>query len=311
MLTQHLRSFQALADSGSFAGASARTGLSQSVLSQQLKALEEALGASLLTREGRALSLTPAGKLFYERSKGLLTQMEDIVREVKQFSLSRSETLRIGFLSCYGAREFQNAVSSFARQHPEVGLEILNGSREELYGAILAGEVNLVLNNHRLLRSEDVVGCELVQSRCYVELPPEHPLSGLDRLETEHLKDGRCILVADAAHRQAEQAYYREAIGFQGEFLFARSLEQARSMVASGQGFLPVEGVGEPPEEGPSVARLPLYQQERPVLRRYCAFWRADRNTQLVEEFASLLREQYAPGADESGPVDRVSDKAP
>jgi DNA-binding transcriptional LysR family regulator len=130
-------------------------------------------------------------------------------------------------------------------------------------------------------------------------------------VQPEQLRLGRCILVAGEAHRKAEQAYYRESLGFQGEFLFARNMQAARDMVASGLGFLPVEGVGEPPEEGQSVARLPLYQQERPVLRRYCAFWRADRNTQLVEEFASLLREQYAPGADESGPVDRVSDKAP
>ena len=295
MLLQHIQSFQALAQSGSFSEASARTGLTQSVLSQQVKALEDELGTRLLKREGRGFSLTPAGKLLYERSKTLLSEMDEIVREVKKLTPTRGETLRIGYLSCYGASEFQSAVSAFARKHPEVELEILNGSREELYDAIRAGKVNLVLNDHRRLPSMEVVDYELVQSRCYVEIPPQHPLAERKRLEPECLKNGRCILVAGPAHRQAEQAYYREAIGFQGEFFFARNLQEARQMVASGQGFLPVEGVGESAASGDSLPRIPLYREDRPVLRSYCAFLPADHSTQLAEEFASLLKEQFTP----------------
>lgn len=295
MLLQHLQIFQTLADCGSFSEASARTRLSQSSLAQQVKALEEELGTPLLKREPRGFSLTPAGRLLHERSKALQTEMDEILREVKKLSPSRGETLRIGYLSCYGGAQFQSAVSTFAQRHPEVELEILNGSREELYDAIRAGKVNLVLNDHRRLPSMEMVDYELVKSRCYVEIPLQHPLASRERLEPEYLKNGRCILVAGAAHRQAEQAYYRETMGFQGEFLFARSLQEARSMVASGQGFLPVEGVGESSEHSESVARIPLYREDRPVLRNYCAFWPAEHSTELVEEFASLLKEQFTP----------------
>jgi DNA-binding transcriptional LysR family regulator len=174
-----------------------------------------------------------------------------------------------------------------------VEVEILNGSREELYSAIRTGKVHVVLNDR--LFGKNYVNYELVESRCYVELPRSHPLAGLDRVQPEQLRLGRCILVAGEAHRKAEQAYYRESLGFQGEFLFARNMQAARDMVASGLGFLPVEGIGEEQEPPDVTVRIPLYQGEEPLLRSYCASWRKDGAAELVREFSSLLRGQFAP----------------
>ena len=80
-------------------------------------------------------------------------------------------------------------------------------------------------------------------------------------------------------------------IGFQGEFLYAENLEEARLMVVGRKGFLPVEETDAP--AGASIARIPLVRGEEPILRNYCAFWKKDNSGYYVEEFAELLKAQF------------------
>lgn len=54
-----------------------------------------------------------------------------------------------------------------------------------------------------------------------------------------------CILVASETQRETEQEYYRDVVGFCGEFLYAENLKEARLMVIGRKGFLPVEGTGQ------------------------------------------------------------------
>lgn len=51
-----------------------------------------------------------------------------------------------------------------------------------------------------------------------------------------------CILIASPAQRENESTYYREIVGFEGDFLFAENLEEARILVISGKGVMPIEG---------------------------------------------------------------------
>lgn len=293
MLFRQIQCFHAVANTGSFSEAGTQCHLSQTAVSQQIRSLEAMLGTPLLKRNSRGFTLTPAGKLFYRKSSVLLSELENLFQEVKELSQGSRRTLRIGYVSCYAGGEFQDAVAQFAREHPDMELEILNGSREELFEAILVGQVDLVLSDLRRVFLDDFLHSELVQARCCVELSARHPLAAGEQVEPCQLREGRCILVAGESHRKAEMSYYREAMGFQGDFLVARTPQEARLMVAAGRGFLSVEDIGE--EESPveGVVRLPLFEQGAPVMRTYCAFWRNSPSSDQLQEFASLLRSQF------------------
>ena len=71
--------------------------------------------------------------------------------------------------------------------------------------------------------------------------------------------------------------------------LFAENLEEGRLLVASNRGFLPVEQAGTLPAESPSIRRLPIYKDGKPFLRNYCMFWKKDRSSYYIEEFAEIL----------------------
>lgn len=86
LLFRQMKYFIAVVDRGSFTEAAEQCYISQSAVSQQIRALEKELGVELLHRENRRFTLTPAGEYFYSQSKGILKEVEDI----------RRETIRIG-----------------------------------------------------------------------------------------------------------------------------------------------------------------------------------------------------------------------
>ena len=119
----------------------------------------------------------------------------------------------------------------------------------------------------------------------------------MERISPRELKNFPCILVASPSQRETEQAYYQQAVGFQGDFLFAENLEEARLMVIGRKGFMPVEGTGERLMMGAPITRVPLVRGNEPILRNYCAFWQKKNGNPYVAEFAELLKKQFQDGA--------------
>ena len=78
MLLKRMKYFAAVVECGSFTEAATKCFISQSAVSQQMAALEAALGV----KSGRGFRLTKAGELFYSKGKELLLQVEDLCTEV-------------------------------------------------------------------------------------------------------------------------------------------------------------------------------------------------------------------------------------
>ena len=107
------------------------------------------------------------------------------------------------------------------------------------------------------------------------------------------MKNIPCILVSSKEQQENEQEYYQGVVGFQGEFLYAENLEEARLLVIGGQGFMPVEGAKQAGNFGSSISRIPLCRGKEQITRNYCAFWKKDNSGYYVEEFAEMLKRQF------------------
>lgn len=93
-----LESFEALASTGSVAGAAERTGLSQPAVSQQIRNLEKALGADLIDHGKRPMRLTPAGENFRMRCETALGQLRMAQTELTTMDLTHVSALSIGLI---------------------------------------------------------------------------------------------------------------------------------------------------------------------------------------------------------------------
>lgn len=293
MLLRQIKYFQTVVEKGSFTEAAEVCYISQSAISQQIQSLEKEIGVKLFERKNRKFSLTPAGEHFYKKTVVLSSELERICRETVRIAHKDNAQLNIGYLKCYGGNEFHAALAEFTAKYPDVNVNVIEGNHEELYDELRFGKVDLVLNDQRRAFSDEYVNFELIHSNCFIELSTNNPLSRLSEIEITDLKNTPCILVASKGQEETEQTYYRDVVGFQGDFLFADNLQRARMMVVSNQGVMPIEGVGKSDYFGSGIHRLPLNRSGKQLTRNYCAFWKEDNSGYYVEEFAEILKQQF------------------
>ena len=136
MLLRQMKYFAAVVDCHSFTEAAERCYISQSAISQQIRSLEKELGVELIARENRRFTVTPAGQYFYSHCKAILEQVDELARETRRIGLDDELPLRIGYLRCYSGLELHQAIAEFSRVHPEVAINIVTGTHEELYDLI-------------------------------------------------------------------------------------------------------------------------------------------------------------------------------
>lgn len=95
-MLRQLKYFITVVECNSFTGAANQCFISQSAISQQITALEEDLGVTLLKREKRKFTLTPAGEHFYQHGKCLLERADKLRRETVRIGQDREIQLRVG-----------------------------------------------------------------------------------------------------------------------------------------------------------------------------------------------------------------------
>ncbi len=293
-MLKQIRYFQAVVRANSFSEAAEKCYISQSAISQQVQALERELSVTLLKRENRRFSLTPAGEHFYRQSILLMADFDRLCKETKRIAQGEDFVLRIGYIKGYGGAEFQRAVAEFTAKYPDIPIDMKNGNHEDLYELLRSNQVDLVLNDQRRAFSDEYVNTVLTVISCHIEISVRNPIAGLDYVNVGDLRNTPCILVASREQQENEQSYYHEIYGIESKFLFAENLEEARLMVVSGKGFLPIEGGEAPTHFAETIARLPLCRNGKPISRNYCAFWRVDNSGYYIEEFAEILKAQFA-----------------
>ena len=293
MLLRQIEYLQSVIENGNFYLAAEQCHVSQSAISQQIKKLENELGVKLLERHNRTFSLTPAGEHFYRKSLIISGDLKQLVRETKRIADNDHAELRIGYYKGYHGNELSEAIALFSEKYPTVDVKIIVGSHEELYHAMENGSVDLAINDQRRAFSDAYHNEVLAESNICIEISSKSPLSRLSSLETDDLKNMTCILVINQTGQKEEQDYYENIIGLQGDFLFADTMQEARLKIITGQGYLPVDVIGEQVWFDTSVSRIPLVRNQSPVRKTYCAFWKKDNSGYYIEEFAQMLRDCF------------------
>ena len=220
-------------------------------------------------------------------------------RETVRLARQETEQITIGYLRNCEGPELQRAIAEFARRYPDITIQTESRSHEGLYDMLRFGNADIVLNDQRRAFSDEYVNLVLAEGKSCVEVSANSPLAQLESVDIQDLRNTVCILVAVGEERESEEEYYRSIIGFHGDFLFADTLDEARLLVLSNRGVMPLDEVGTPAErQSVPIVRIPLCRNGKRLTRNYCAFWKAkppERTGQpgeYVKEFAEILKRE-------------------
>ena len=117
-------SFVRVVETGSFARAAERMGLSKPVLSRRVARLEDQLGARLLTRTARGAHPTDIGHNYYARASGILADLEAAQEVVADAVTQVAGPIRLSAPLSFGIEHLAPALADFAALHPRVELDI-------------------------------------------------------------------------------------------------------------------------------------------------------------------------------------------
>lgn len=119
-----LRMLVVLADTRSFTAAARQLGISKSLVSQRMKALEQALAVALLVRTTRSVRLTEAGLLLVERSRPALETLQSCVSEVRDLAQAPRGRIRLTAPVALGRQHLGAVLSRLARDYADIRLEV-------------------------------------------------------------------------------------------------------------------------------------------------------------------------------------------
>jgi DNA-binding transcriptional LysR family regulator len=129
---RHFRYFIAVAEELNFSRAARRLNLSQPPLSIQIKALEHEVGAPLFLRQRRGVELTQAGEVLLEQARSALAEFDRAMGLARRAAQGEAGRLRIGYTASAPIHaSFSEILRRFARQYPEMRLELLHASTSE------------------------------------------------------------------------------------------------------------------------------------------------------------------------------------
>ena len=125
--------FERVAALGSLTAAARAMGMSQTMASKHLEALEARLGVRLLHRSTRALRLTEAGRTYLEAAERILADLEEAEARTAELRASVRGTLRLNAPVSFGIRRLAPLLPALARRHPDLVVDLgLNDRRVNL-----------------------------------------------------------------------------------------------------------------------------------------------------------------------------------
>lgn len=119
-----LESFVVAVDAGTLTAAATRLGTAKSVVGKRIKDLEAHLGARLLNRNARALSLTDAGAGFYGQAKRLLGELDEAEASVTDLGYTPRGTLRLTAPMSFGTLHLKSVVVAMMREWPDLVVDL-------------------------------------------------------------------------------------------------------------------------------------------------------------------------------------------
>jgi DNA-binding transcriptional LysR family regulator len=292
MQLRRLRYFVAVAEELHFGRAAERLGMCQPPLSQQIRKLEEEVGAPLLRRgRGRArVQLTEAGETLLPEARRILEHVDQTVRSTQRAGRGEIGTLRVGFIGSASCNVLPGILQAFRARFPNVTLALHEQPTDEQLQALRTARIDVGLLRPPV--ADASIRAELIfREPLVLALPASHPLAARVRAPLRAFADELFVLLP---RRLGPSLYDQIVLTCRRAGFSPRAGQEAVemhtivSLVAAGM------GVALLPASFRNVRRLGVVyvEPEEPTAQVEMALaWRRDNPSPVLSRFVEVVRE--------------------
>ncbi len=285
MDTQFLHTFVTVVDNGSMAAAARILNITPAAVAQQIHSLERQIGAPLIARAGRTVSVTEAGTRILERARAMLRDVADLRTVANDDGTSGELRLGAGTTALTGI--LPDILMRTVARFPQISVFIKPGYSVDLHRAVESGELDAAIVLEAPFALHKTCGWELLREEPLVVLAPES-LAGSDPHE---LLATQPLIRYDRNQWGGHQVdeYLRMARIKPRERCELNALNAIAVMVDRGLGVSLVPDWARPWPEGLKLVRIPLPRAIKP--RRIGIVWnRSTIRIRLVTAFVEDAR---------------------
>lgn len=210
MLLRHIHYFLAVAEHRGFTRAATALHVSQPALSQQIRQLEESLGAQLFDRSGRHIQLTDAGEAWLGYAKNALRSLEEGKRAIHDVEDLSRGSLRVAVTPTFTSWLIGPLMARFYARYPNITLALQEMSQEKMEELLLNDELDIGIAFDDV-HSADIDVLPLLKESLALMVSESHPLAQQECVALSHLNNERLILLSEEfATREQIDRYCRQ-----------------------------------------------------------------------------------------------------
>ncbi len=195
--TRHLLTFDAVVRTGTFAAAARELGFTQPGVSQQMRALERELNATLFTRAGRGLRLSEQGEALAAKAGVLLQELRSAEERVAAVARLRAGRVRVCAFPSANATLVPAAISRMRSEHVSVEVELFEQEPPESLTGLGRGDYDVVVafryEDRPPVIDDETLTIPLIREPLVLLMPDDHPLARRQQVDLAELRDERWV----------------------------------------------------------------------------------------------------------------------
>lgn len=211
MEDHRLKAFCLVFEMKSFSKAAAAKLMSQSAMSHLIKNLEEELGVRLLTRQGKTVTPTSMGRLFYEHARRILDQYGKLDNALNTAAGLIKGPLHLGAGATVSSYLLPQVFYSFSREYPEIQIELSVSSEDRIVSDLLEGMVEFGIIQGSI-KNPMIIAQEIADDEIVIIASEDNPLARKKTVTAADLESQRFIMPdIGSGTREFADELFREA----------------------------------------------------------------------------------------------------
>lgn len=254
---QQLQAFIAVAERGSFRAAADHIHLSPPALSRRIEKLESIIGTRLFNRTTREVELTSIGRIFLDRARAAIDDLESAILGISDIAATRSGRVTVACVPSAALYFLPHVISTFSANYPSIRIRVIDESMNQTLQSVLTGESDFGIGFMNTLMPE--ITFEGIHNDPFVvAMRRDHTLASRKSIKWSQIEHERLISVARSSGNRQLLDDVMSKVGLIPNYAFEVShIGTLLGMVEAGLGIAAVPRTALPTNH-PAVIGLPL-----------------------------------------------------